>query len=191
MKGLGFLRKAAVSVACVGFVFPHMDVLAAGPKQADRPVRANQASVVHDVALNAGGTLVGRVVDANGQGLEGALVILRQGDREVARTVTDAEGRFVVKNLRGGLYAVTAGQSQSLYRVWTPEVAPPAAADQAVLVSAGAVVRGQFGGLDVITVGTLGASITAATLAIINNDDIDDLEDQLNDAIDAINALSP
>ncbi len=190
MKGLRLVKGMAVSLACVGMVFPQMNAFAAAPERPAKPV-VRPASAMTDVALGAGGVLSGRIVDAQGQPLDGAVVSLKQGSRDVARTVADAQGRFVFRGLKGGAYVIEAGQSRGAYRLWAPQTAPPKAQQQALLVAGGPVVRGQFGGLDIITLTLLGSSIGALVLSAVNQSDINDVESKVDDAIDAINALSP
>lgn len=139
------LRKAAVALAVGGMLFPQTDVLAATPG----PLPAEQAAPampeVVDVALSAGGTLVGRVIDEQGQPVDGALVSFRQGDHEVASIVSAQDGTFSADNLRAGVYVVQAGQGEGVFRFWAPNTAPPSARQDAVIVSGTQVVRGQFG----------------------------------------------
>jgi hypothetical protein len=86
-----------------------------------------------DVALSDGGTLEGLVVNAQYTGLPGVPVTLQSQDRNVVQTTTDANGRFVVQDLRGGVYQVATAQSNGTFRLWAPRTAPPAAGNRAVV----------------------------------------------------------
>jgi len=177
MKALRLLKQAAVGLACLGVVVPQSQLMAATPKE-----QVQNATVISDVKLAANGTLSGHVIDAQGVGTEGALVSIRVADREVAQTATDAGGRYVVRNLRGGVYQIVSGQSTQFVRAWAPGTAPPAAHEQALLVSGGQVVRGQFGGDSVsrgVTGATLGISIASLVIGIITLSKVNDNEDMV------------
>ena len=87
------------------------------------------------MALQDGGTLVGQVVDQQGNPLGNTRVTVLQQDQEVANAATDANGNFQVSGLRGGIYQVAAGQGMAVYRVWAPNTAPPSAQASAMVVS--------------------------------------------------------
>jgi hypothetical protein len=70
-------------------------------------------------------------------------VVVQAAGQEIARTLTDSEGNFRVDGLKGGVHRVNAADQQSLYRLWAPSTAPPAAQRGLMLVSATDVVRGQ------------------------------------------------
>ncbi len=96
-----------------------------------------------DVALANGGTVSGHILDDNQQGVANTPVSIRQGKEEVARAMTDNDGRFEIRNLRGGVYLVTSNNGYGLFRFWAPKSAPPAARDQVLLRSQAVVVRAQ------------------------------------------------
>lgn len=123
---------------------------AARVKLEEAPASADQATakkVVQpaaiDVAMNAGNKISGRVYDAAHQGVANAPVLIHQGKVEVAKTVTDAEGRFEFANLKGGAYLISSNNGHGLFRLWTQKSAPPAAHDQVLLVSQAIVIRAQ------------------------------------------------
>jgi hypothetical protein len=138
------------------------------------------AAPTNDVALRAGGLLVGQVVDAQGVAKAGTAVSIRQGENEVARTTTDANGMFAAKGLRGGQYQLQTEEGTSDCRLWAADTAPPAARPGALIVTGNDVVRGQSGGGVVgwvrahpyITAGVVAAAI-ATPLAFIDDDDDD------------------
>ena len=195
MKGLRFLTKTAVSLSCLGLLFQPTGLLAdqpptksASPKTAiERSAGQRRThAAISDIALSAGGTLTGHVVDSTGRTLPHQVVSLRQSNREITRTASDQSGRFVVKELRGGVYQIVAGQGSVLVRLWAPNTAPPSAREN-VLVSGHSAVRflgdhdhGGIAGLDVLTMLTVGATIGAVTLLAITYDDLKDLEDRVD-----------
>lgn len=175
MKSLKILKAAAVSLACFGVLVPRAEILASTSKE----VAPKNVKAPADLQLGQGGTLTGVVIDLQQKPIDGAVVSIRQGNKEVARTVTDRKGKFQVKNLRGGVYEIVSANGTGLYRAWAAKTAPPKARKSALVVSGAQVVRGQFGGLDIITLTTLGSALAAAILAGINHSDINDLEDQI------------
>lgn len=142
-------RLIAGAIVC-GLVVPH-----AGTVRAQSPV-APQGLVVWaqsqtgagrfpptvDVALRADGALVGRVVavgqDAWRHGVAGAGIVLRTPSRVVAQAAADAEGRFVISGLSGGVYELTAhmpqGMCRRVCRLWSAPAAPPSALAEIELV---------------------------------------------------------
>ncbi len=189
MKSMRFLKMAAITLASLGLVVPRGTVMAAGQDAIPTKQTADVKQTTVDVELGADGLLVGHVVDENGAPVEGAIVSIRHGRNEVANTQTDKNGVFHATSLRGGVHQIVAGNGSGLYRFWTNDAAPPKSQDQAVVVSGSEVVRGQCncGGLDVITLTTLGASIAAAVLAGITLDKVNDVEDQ----VDQLQPASP
>ena len=67
-------------------------------------------------------------------------------DREIAQAMTDANGNFAVRGLRGGVSQLAAGGSQEIFRLWKPGTAPPLAREGVLLVVDRRTVRGQCGG---------------------------------------------
>lgn len=172
MKSFDFAKSFVVAVAAAGAVLPAGVVSAAPPVAATAP-----ASPVTDVAL-AGGHLNGRVVDAQGVSLNGAMVVVRQNGQEVARTTSDRNGQFSVGGLKGGVYNVSAGNSEGTYRVWTERTAPPAAKNGVVMVSSASPVRSQgpgmgWGTATAIGLGALGTTLGGVALYEANNNDND------------------
>lgn len=137
------IRGIAVTLACLGLMFPQGKILAATPKAAEKPVAKAPVKGPIDVALAKGGTFQGRMVNDKGDNVEGAAVVIRQAGRVVAETTTDEEGRFSVKSLRGGTYEVKAGKVDGVCRLWSHDTAPPSAAGEITIVSHTKVVRGQ------------------------------------------------
>jgi hypothetical protein len=176
MKEFRILKAVALGLVCLGILVPQTELWAAGLKTKVKSSRKAQTPQIFDVALTAGGTLTGKVLDVQGIAVEGAVVSIRRGRGEVARTVTNKNGTFVVQNLRGGLYQVVAGRSQGLFRFWAPNTAPPSARSQALIVATSQVLRGQAGmvGPDLadataIILGATGAVLGAVALEKANS----------------------
>jgi hypothetical protein len=175
MKMLQCLTHAAVVLACCGILMPQAAV-AAGPP----------AKPSNDVALTSDGTFTGRVLNSEGQPLDGAVVSIRQSGQEVARVVSTAEGTFSVAGLSSGVYEVAVGPQVAPVRVWPAEAAPPNAHSQALMV-VGNAARGQsLVGLDIITLWTLGASTGALILAALNQSDLNSLDKKVDRVIELV-----
>jgi len=170
------IRRIALVLACVGMLLPQ-GLIAATPPPVKKLVKSVKSvkSVMSDVALGSSGTLVGRVVDGRGRGLVGRTVRVHRGSSLIARVKTDRTGRFAVKNLPGGAYAVSCGSTAQLIRAWATGSAPPRTSVQVVLVDQPLVIRGQDGAADEDSGGFLGLSelglvalgVTAVTVAIL------------------------
>jgi Carboxypeptidase regulatory-like domain len=174
MNGFRFVKGAAVSLATLGMVFPQVTVLADGPAT---PVRkASQTAGAPDVALTSGATLSGRVVDHTGKAIEGAQVVVRQGKTEVAKTVTNKEGIYSFKNVKGGVYQVASGNTEGTFRVWAERTAPPAAKEHALLVMGENGARGQFGAVDPTLVLLTAGVIAAVVISAITLNKVNDLD---------------
>jgi len=114
-------------------------------------VRAGSLQVIEDVALRPGGVLEGRVVHGEGLRLRetvaGLPVTLFEGGTIVARTKTDAQGRFRIGSMRGGFYRVTIdaanGPSSRFFRLWTSSGAPPHAGNEATVSVGQRLLLGQ------------------------------------------------
>ncbi len=135
MKAKRVVKGVLVSLAVVGFCLPQT-ALAAGAS-------VGRAPIVVDVALTDGGVLYGQVVDPQGSALVKVPVLLRDRDRELARAVTDKNGYFAVRGLRGGVYQLATVGGQGMFRLWKPGSAPPASEQGALLIVQGDTVRGQ------------------------------------------------
>ncbi len=150
MEKFSFLKGLSASMACLGMLLRQAAVVAA--PSGSQPLLGQTAtnegdSVIRDIALRAGGVLVGQIVTAEGTGAAKVSVSLQQNGTELVRTATDANGLYAIKGLRGGVYHVVSGKTVDTYRLWAPGTAPPAAIDAAMLVEGNAVVRGELGSL--------------------------------------------
>lgn len=144
---------------------------------------------VADVTLAKDGTFAGRVVDHGGMPLPNADVVVRQGQREVARTKTDAKGAFAVQNVRDGVYEVASGKTEGRYHLWTSDAAPKVSRDQALLVMGENGARGQYGAVDPVLLLLTAAVIAAVILSAINVDKIDNLQNDVNNLQDQVNKI--
>ncbi len=137
MKSVGILQGLAVCLAGLGFCLP---------AAALAEVQTGRTPVIHDVALNDGGVLLGQVVDVQGAGQASKKVSLRLSEREVAEAKTDANGYFAFRGIRGGVYELMAADGVGAYRLWAPGTAPPKAQPGAMVVAGQDLVRGQYCG---------------------------------------------
>ena len=102
-----------------------------------------EVPAVGDVALRAGGQLVGQLLRGSGSPCAKTPIAIQWRGRELGRTVTNANGVFAIAGLRGGTYTVAAEGTAATFRLWAPGTAPPSAVDAAMVVSGEPVVRGQ------------------------------------------------
>lgn len=137
---------------------------------------------VADVSLAKGGLLVGRVLTSTGTAQAGSDVVLRYDGRTIARTRTDAQGRYAIKGVRGGMHEVLTPNGRQVVRLWSAQTAPPIARPEAILVNGDKVVRGQIaGGPDLVSLALLGLTATTTYYVINNEKDIDELQEQVGD----------
>lgn len=176
MKRIGLLRTGMIVVACLGMLIPPPVLHAATGDAPSQQPTANRAVTV-DVALGAEGLLRGQAVNAQGRPVPLTRVSLRQNDREVATTVADRDGRFLLPGLRGGTYQLVAGQASVTYRLWQAHMAPPSATQAALVVVDGRQVLAQQGPLGYwLTNPWVVAGLVAAAVAIpvaIHNHQVD------------------
>lgn len=170
MNGFRFVKGAAVSLATLSMLFPQARLMADGPQTPARAAaKATQVTTVPNIALTTGGTLSGRVVDHTGKALEGAQVTVRQDKTEIGKTVTNKEGLYSFKNLKGGVYQVASGNTEGIFHVWAEKTAPPAAKEHALLVMGENGARGQFGAVDptlVILTGLVLATLIVSAITL-------------------------
>ncbi len=146
MPVLKLVRGVAVVLATLGVVGPFPAIQAAEANQ--KASRAAVATVAADVSQSANGVFAGRVVDHTGAVVENADVVVRQGATEVARSHTDTDGMFSVKNLKPGTYQVSSGTTEGHFRVWNEKSAPPSARKNALIVLGHNGTRGQYANCD-------------------------------------------
>lgn len=174
MSGIRFVKGAAVCLATLGTVLPQAPAMAETQSARTAPKVQRKASLP-DVVLTAGGTLSGRVVDHTGKVLEGAKVTLRQGDNELATTLTDKDGVYSFKGLKSGTYGLSSGNTDGTFRVWSEKAAPPSAKEHALLVMGENGARGQFGCCDPCCIILAAGVIAAVVLSAITLDKVNQL----------------
>jgi hypothetical protein len=169
MNRIRFGTRLVLTFACSGLLLPNGLMWAAPPTI---PHAASFSQSVQDVRLSADRSLAGIVVDVDGQPREGVRVLVASDGKAPQRVVTDSKGRFVVKEMRGGLVRITTDQGATLCRAWAAGTAPPSALSLATLVEMPDVVRGQFYGPSSqllanpwVLAGILTAAITVTALA--------------------------
>jgi hypothetical protein len=160
--------KIGALMACLGLSASHLAL-------ANPPACSQRATIIRDVALREGGILHGSILDGTGRALPDTPVQVRRGDVVVATARTDARGHFAAPNLTGGVHQVTTPSGAAVYRLWTPGAAPPAAAQSALVLPEGGVVRGQAGGMSAWVAPAVSAAVIATaagiTVAIATGDD--------------------
>ncbi len=171
MVGKKTLTSSLAWLAVLGMITPVSVVHAVG-----HPTKP--AATASDVALSPDGTLRGQLLSPQGRGLPGVHVAVSTGARDLGSTVTNTEGRFELRGLKGGVLTLTAGQSRTTVRAWTAKAAPPAAKGDVLLVAGQSQALGQWSGFKkVITNPWVIAGIVAAAVAIpvaIHNSNDDD-----------------
>jgi hypothetical protein len=175
MKGIRLVQGAATALAALGLLLP--PTLASAQDGKAPVVSKSNSKLAADVVMQQG-AFAGRVVDHQGGTLPGREVVVKQGDKEIAKAVTDKNGVFSVKNLKPGNYTASAGKTVGSFRVWSEQTAPPSAKGHALLVMGENGARGQFGAVDPTLVLLTAAVIATLVVAIITLDKVNDLEDE-------------
>jgi hypothetical protein len=140
MKLNRLLLRTAWILATVGMLTAQTAVAA---EQAGKVVADPAPITVGDVSLDNDGVLTGQVVDAQGIAMKNVPVrVLHQG-AQIAVVQSDAEGRFAIAGLRGGVHQVETPVSTNVYRFWAAHTSPPSASRGVLLVNDGTVERGQ------------------------------------------------
>jgi hypothetical protein len=99
--------------------------------------------MILDVALHHRATLIGHVIDVQGQPITNVTVSLHGAAGELAASRTNDRGNFYFSGLRNGVYKVAAPGAVGVYRVWSRGTAPPSARGMGLLVLGDNTVRGQ------------------------------------------------
>ncbi len=178
MKLLFSTRLRLVVVTASMLLLPLQQLLAANPQvvnNAGQPA-AVQSPVIRDVALQAGGTMRGQVVDAQGNPCaQIPLQVVRTSDSAtVAMTRTDAQGWFKLSSLTGGVYRLQTPAGAAVYRLWAPNTAPPSAVASALIVQGDPTMRGNLGNIGWFGWTLIGLGIAAAIALPLALDDDDD-----------------
>lgn len=130
------MRACNCLLACAALILVTGQVFAAetSPPAVAKPI---------DVALQEGGVLVGQVVTPEGVPLPNATVGIDAGQQVLGVAKTDAQGRFAVRGLKGGVYRLSAADGSGVYRVWAPGMAPRGAQQGTLIVAGQDLTRGQ------------------------------------------------
>jgi hypothetical protein len=179
MKSLGLVRAAAASLAVIGVLCPQLPAFAQSGASPAPVVAKADARLAADVVMQDG-AFAGRVVDRQGTPQKGRDVIVKQGDKEIARAKTDDKGVFSVRHLRPGTYTATAENTVGNFRVWSEKTAPPVAKGHALLVLGENGARGQFGAVDPTLVLLTAGVIAAVIISAITLDKVNSLEDKID-----------
>lgn len=165
-----------------------LPALSSTASAADRDVRVP----VRNVELTNKGQVVGVLIDAEKQPLAGKILAVHT-KAGVAKTKTDANGRFELTSAKGGPCKIVVDERAYVCRLWSAGTAPPESLTAVGLVHApDHLVRGQnyddcgdgcgedggrFGALGGISggqllgLGLLGGAVTAIVIAANNDDD--------------------
>ncbi len=171
MNSLRVVRALLMGAGCVGLLLPGSLLQAASPPR--RPVRSKSVTI-SDVELDAGGQILGLVMDTQGVPVRDAKVDLLKDNNLVASGTSDGLGRFRVGPMPGGVYAIRALGRTSFIRAWRLGTAPPAAGNMALVVVGDDLVRGQmplenFFASDAFVITALVAAAIAVPIAIHNS----------------------
>lgn len=182
MFGFRLVKGAAVSLAALGMMVPQVSLLADAPQPKPLVSKAAQPNRIPDLLMTSGSTVTGRVCDHTGKVIEGAKVDLKQNNKVLASTKTNKEGIFSFKEAKGGVYNMSSGNTEGVFRVWPEKMAPPTAKGHALLVMGENGARGQFGSIDptlvILTAGII-ASVVLSAIAINKTDHLSDQIDQI------------
>lgn len=160
-------RSLVFALTGWGLLAAQVPVMAAAPAEAASNQRAATAEVT-DIALAQGGTLRGQVVDGQGIPQAKSNVTVSHKGQKVSTVRTDADGRFAVAGLKGGVYTIATTKGAGAVRLWTAETAPPAAHNQLLVVNGSTVARGQLGGgigAGVLMMGALGGIVAGGIIS--------------------------
>ncbi len=134
-----------------------------------------------DVALSEEGVVRGRVLTENGKPVDGAQVVIRQGDELLHKMLTNKKGEFSAKGLRAGVYTIATVQGSGQYRLWPKNIAPPSARTHALVMAQRPVMRAQYGSTGALADWTtIGLGVAGLTVGIISLDKIKSLEDDVS-----------
>lgn len=134
MKCKGRRSMAVAWLACSAWLLPALPA----PASESQPTPA-----VWDVRLDEQGSLRGRLVDLEAQPLENREIELLKAGNAIARTTSDAGGRFAFPQMSTGVYQLRFDTYAVNCRVWTARAAPPAARSEFVVLAAPDTIRGQ------------------------------------------------
>lgn len=150
-------------LAAISLVVPQVRVVSA----ADVQPTAGRQMVIVDVSLTQNNLLRGQVVNGQGAPKAKSEVTLASGGALVARGVTNEQGHFALKVEKGGIYALSEGETAALVRVWTSQAAPPSANHGVLMVSDQNVTRAALGGASIGTIVGIAAVVGIVTAVVV------------------------
>lgn len=183
MKGFRLVQRAAVALAALGMLMPNGASVASAADSASnaRPtIKIARPGTAADVTLSEKGEFTGAVYDHNGKALEGAEVVVRQGDKVIAKSMTNDRGLFTVAHVEAGAYEVKSGNTEGLFQVWEQSTAPESAKDHALLVMGENGARGQFGAMGGGVIIIAAAVIASLIISAITLDRVNNIDDKVN-----------
>lgn len=140
MRRKSRLQQSVITLALLGVATPQHS--AAGIHD-EFPHTRSSHELVRDVQLSRDQMLEGVVIDAQGNTLPQRNVLIRLPSGRGYQARTDADGRFRLGPLRGGMYHLSSGQGAVLIRAWKHATSPPAARSFITLSADQSVTRGQ------------------------------------------------
>lgn len=192
MKGLSVLKHVAIALAAFGTLMPNAGSVARAADavaKAKPPIKISRPGTAADISLSEKGEFAGRVFDHTGRALEGAEVVVRQGDKVIAKSVTNDKGLFTIAGVKAGAYQVKAGNTEGLFQVWELSSAPESAKGHALLVTGENGARGQFGAIDPALLLLTAVTIASLIIAIISLSEINDSNDKIDELQAQLDAI--
>lgn len=175
------MRSARVTMllVCLSALAPPAFLLADDVATPSKSAASMSAAQLTDVQLAKSGILVGYVLDGQGHPVKNEQVRIFHHDRRIASAVTNKQGAYLVKGLRGGVHVVHAKNSRGSFRFWTNKSAPPSAKSVALNVVDAKTIRGQMGSLyggnpNTALIGAIG--LAGLVVAIDKQESINDLK---------------
>ena len=107
------------------------------PTESPAPTNVSHGT---DVAL-VDGQLTGKLLTANGQPIDGAVITVLKDGKEVGKAVTTSDGSYRIGDLKTGAHTIQTANGQQQVRLWAKEVAPASAKSQ--LTISQTAIRGQ------------------------------------------------
>ena len=135
MKRFRFVGYLAAAIACdrvrlaAGVVGRRRraSIVPAGSRPAvaaTAPSGSAQSPTISDVSLGEGGILTGQVLTGQGAPLPQSTVIVRGIGSEAITTISDPQGRFAIRGLKGGTYEVVSGGGYGVFRAVDAQCQP-------------------------------------------------------------------
>jgi hypothetical protein len=138
------MKKFTAKSTCAMLAIVQIGLWLGSSARADNPTHAvgPVATPVQDGVLLNQDVLLGQVVDPSGRPAAGQSVTVRQNGRVIVAHRAARDGRFAVAGLRPGVYQISTSSAVTSVRLWTPELAPPVAESEVLVVHGGPLVSG-------------------------------------------------